>query len=90
MISLCWVDGPSDAAAGCSGHNELTVGGLKVALASGRAAIVGLNIGSGHAVVVDQITGGAVSMRDPAVGEGYSVPVSIFEYEMNGQVVSFP
>ena len=77
----------------------MTIDQLKSSIDGGDKAIVSVNNGQGaHAVIVDGINNGNVTIRDPLpIGEGstYTVPQSVFESSWgrfeggNGKVVIF-
>lgn len=82
---------------GVSGGQALqraTIVELEAGLASGRSAMVGVNVsGLGrHAMVVDRIAEGRVFLRDPlplAQGSSFSMPIRDFLDIWSGRLVTF-
>ncbi len=65
-------------------HKEgMTISELSVTLADGGTAIVSVNDGQGaHAVIIDSIKDGQVTVRDPlpiGTGASYTIPLATFE-----------
>ena len=72
--------------------SAMTIDQLEIALSDGRSAIVSVNNGNGgHAIIVDGINNGQVTIRDPLpIGKGSSYTISTSEFEtawgrFNGQ-----
>lgn len=79
---------------GGQAFRNATAAQLEAGLASGKSAIVGVNVPGvgGHAMVVDRIAGATVYLRDPlpvAQGSSFAMPLKDFLGFWKGRMVTF-